>query len=72
MDRSTLQLWNIKKNKESIYNLRNTTEYNISLVKAVYNGLESLSYLGPKLWNMLPVEYKAIESLLEFKTKSKG
>ena len=56
---------------KNIYNLRNSNEFNISLVKTVYNGLESLSYLGPKVWSMLPVERREIESLLEFKTKIK-
>ena len=59
------------KTEQSIYNLRNTTEYNIPLVKTVYNGLESLFYFSPKLWNILSVEYEEIESLLEFKTKIK-
>ena len=55
---------------KNIYNLRNTNEFNISLVKTVYNGLESLSYLGPKVWSMLPAECREIESLLEFKTNN--
>ena len=39
-----------------MYNLRNTNEFNISLVKTVYNGFQSLSYLGRKVWNMLLFE----------------
>lgn len=40
-------------------------------VKIVYNGLESLSYLGSMVWGKLPVEYKEIEFLLEFQPKLK-
>ena len=43
-----------------ICNLRNITEFNIPLVKTVYNVLESLSYLGRKVRNMLSVEYQEI------------
>ena len=32
---------------------------------------ETLSYLGHKLWNLVPSEYKTIESLADFKSKIK-
>ena len=60
-----------QKKNLNIYNLRNTTPFNIQLVKTVYNEPESLSYLVPKVWNMLIVEYKEIKYLFEFKTKFK-
>ena len=53
-------------------NLSNTTEINIPLVQSVYNVLESISYLGRRLWHMFSVECKNIESLLEFENKIKG
>ena len=62
----------LKKKKQNSYNLRNTTEFNIPLVKTVYNELESLSCLGPKIWNTLPIKYKEIKPLLGFKTKIIG
>ena len=34
-------------------------------------GIETPSYLGPKLWNLVPNEYKTIESLADFKVKIK-
>ena len=61
-----------QKIEQSIYNLRNTTEFHIPLLKTVYNGPACLSYLGRKAWNMLSLEYKKTEPLLEFKTKIKG
>ena len=51
-------------------NIWNTTGFNKPLIKTVYDGLESLSYLGSKIWNMLSVE-KKIEALLDSKTKIK-
>ena len=33
--------------------------------------IETPSYLGPKLWNIVPNEYKTIESLADFKVKIK-
>ena len=37
--------------------------------KAVRYGWESLSYLGPRLWNILPDEYKKTQSVKDFKAK---
>ena len=39
------------------------------MLKSVHNGLESLRYLGPKIWELLPIEIKQTEPFLEFKTK---
>ena len=38
-------------------------------IKTVRYGSESLSYLGPRLWNILPDEYKKLQSVKVFKTK---
>ena len=38
--------------------------------KAVRYGWESLSYLGPRLWNILPDEYKKIQSVKDIKLRS--
>ena len=40
------------------YNLRYTSLFSSPLVKSVYKGTESLSFLGPKIWNILPDTYK--------------
>ena len=34
-------------------------------------GTETVSFLGPKLWTLLPQEYKDINNLIEFKRKIK-
>ena len=39
------------------------------VVKSVQNGTESLSFRGPKTWDMLPDDIKKSESLREFVLK---
>ena len=34
----------------------------------LYQGTESISYLGPKIWDILPEELNSIENLEHFKT----
>ena len=37
------------------YKLRYTTEFIISPIHSVYHGRESAPYLGPKLWELIPI-----------------
>ena len=48
-------------------NLRHRTEFRIPLVNSVYHGSKSVSCLGPKIWDIVPSEFKQIESLNGFK-----
>ena len=32
-------------------------------IKSVYYGTESLGYLGPKIWKLIPAHFKEVESL---------
>ena len=41
-------------------------------VRSVTYGTETLGYLGPKIWSLLPEEIKKVSSLGEFKTKIKS
>ena len=43
----------------------------IPKVNTVYNGLESIRYRGPKVWESLPTNIKESKSLAEFKIKIK-
>ena len=52
---------------ERRYNLRQSSQFFLPLVNSVYHGTESLSYLGPKVWDILPNIYKNIDSLHKFK-----
>ena len=49
------------------YNLRNNSEFIIPHVNSVYNGTESISVFGPKIWDMVPQSMKEKESVEEFK-----
>ena len=51
---------------ENHYNLRHRTEFRIPFVNSIYHGSESISFLGPKIWDLFPSEFKQIESLNGF------
>lgn len=55
--------------KAITYYLRNPSDFILLIMKTVSSGLETVSYLGSKLWDISPLETKAVESLLEFKNK---
>ena len=53
------------------YNLRNQSNFVIPQVKSVNHGLESVRFLGPKIWESLPNDLKNKESADSFKTAIK-
>ena len=53
------------------YNLRYNSLFCRPLVKSVYKGIESLSFLGPKIWDILPDTYKNLRYLNSFKVALK-
>ena len=53
------------------YNLRHTSLFSTDPIHSVFNGTESASYLGPKIWEQIPVEIKNKDSLDGFKTEIK-
>ena len=56
---------------EKLYSLRTTSHFRSRKIRTTKYGIETPSYLGPKLWNLVPNEYKTIESLADFKAKIK-
>ena len=54
------------------YNLRHINHFETPFVRTVYNGTESVSYLGPKIWDIVPEEYKTLNSLNSFKESIKN
>ena len=52
---------------ENHYNLRNYNCFRLPFARTVYHGTESISYLGPKIWDIVPVELKNAQSLHSFK-----
>ena len=57
--------------RENSYNFRNNNTFRRRQVNSVYHGTESISFLGPKIWDLLPLEIKQSESLAIFKSKIK-
>ena len=53
------------------YNLRHTSDFSVPHVRSINYGFESLAYLGPKIWELIPSDMKEIDSLNEFKNKIK-
>ena len=58
--------------KTSPYNLWRNNTFEKRKVHSVYHGTESLSFLGPKIWDLVPVELKQSEALYSFKLKIKN
>ena len=56
----------------SNYNLRNQQEFTLRPMKSVHYGLNSLSYLGPRIWELLRNNLKRLESVEAFKSKIKS
>ena len=52
---------------EKYYNLRNYNGFRLPLARTVYQGTESISYLGQKIWDIVPIELKNSQSLNSFK-----
>ena len=43
--------------------LRNCPDFITAQVHSVFHGTESISYLGPKIWSIVPEEFKYKKSL---------
>ena len=56
---------------DQYYDLRHTSQFIIPHVNTVFNGSESASYLGPKIWELIPSEIKEECSLSRFKKEIK-
>ena len=63
------QVFQVK--EQGNYNLQNQTDFVIPQVKSVNHGLESVRFLGPKIWESLPNDLKNKESADSFKTTIK-
>ena len=57
--------------KMSLYDLCNNNSFKRSRLNSVWHHTESVPYLGPKTWNLVPNEIKGSESLNAFKFKIK-
>ena len=52
---------------EQTFNLQKLSQFYRPKVNSVYNGTESVSFLGPKIWDLVPNELKDIGNLAAFK-----
>ena len=53
-------------------NLRRHPEFRVPLTRTVYHGSESISYLSPNIWDILPASFKEEVSLNSFKIQSRN
>ena len=49
------------------YNLRQNSQFSRPRINTVYHGTESISNLGPKIWDLVPSNLKEINELDKFK-----
>ena len=56
---------------ENPYSLRQVSKFSRPIVKTTYHGTESLSYLGPKIWDILPEKLRNMDNLESFKEEIK-
>ena len=49
------------------YNLRQSSQFHIVPVRRAFSGIESIKFLGTKIWELIPDEMKQLESLCKFK-----
>ena len=52
--------------KRNPYNLRQNSQFSRPRIKTVYHGTESISNLGPKIWDLVPNNLKEISELDKF------
>ena len=64
-------LHEIFQNRTSSYNLRTNSSFAVRPVHSFCHGTESLSFLGPKIWELVPEDAKQSESVEIFKKKIK-
>ena len=49
------------------YNIKQNSQFSRTRVNTVYHGTESISNLGPKIWDLVPSNLKEISELDKFK-----
>ena len=53
-------------------NLRSWSDFNLPIVRTVNYGIESIRYLGPKIWQSLPTNIKEVATIERFKSVIKN
>ena len=55
--------------ESNYYNNRNAPTLSTRNIKIVRYGLQTISYMTPKIWDLVPKEMKQVTTLNEFKAK---
>ena len=55
--------------RQNNYNLTHSSFFSKPYVKTVYHGSESLSNLGPRIWDLVPSTLKELGNVNFFKTQ---
>ena len=58
--------------KSDRYEFRQNSCFILPSVNSVHNGTETVRYLGPKIWELVPSHIKEIDSLMRFKKEIKN
>ena len=56
-------------NEQNNYSLKHKSFFNIPRKKAIHNVIESISNLGPKIWEILTQEIRNVNRFLNLKSK---
>ena len=56
---------------QQTYDMNHSSQFNVFQVRSVYNGTESISFLGPKVKQMIPASTNEKSSLESFKAAIK-
>ena len=73
LNKLTVPLFNeifVKSN--NVYKLRKPSEFVRPKVHIVFHDKESISYLGPEIWDMIPLEMKNLTTISAFKREVKN
>ena len=62
----------IFKKRNVTYNFRKNSTFEIRNIKSIYYGSETISFLDPKMWKLLPSNFKDSENLNIFKSNTKS
>lgn len=58
--------------KQTHYDLRHASHFDVPIVNSVCNGTESISFLVPKIWAIQPNEIKEVKTVEIFKDAIKN
>ena len=61
----------IFRSRNHTYNFRTNTPFQEKNIRTVYNGTETISFRGPRVWAIVPGEIKDSDNLKIFKAKIK-